>query len=161
MATQTLAGAATQSNASLILALHQRYEAAWEEYNRLDAAHTALPDKKDPERPLAWRYKEGMATNSRESDLIRVALIWQVPVTFEEATILSYHLWSLYDIDTTLSEDEKKALEIGFTNLFDFLVDSLAGKDGLDIDKMGRQFSSGAKLAYDRRRVRTGHVEEA
>lgn len=97
-----------------------------------------------------------MQDNSDETDLIRRLLLWQVPTTDEEATVLAFHLWGLFDQHTELDRDERKALEIGRTNLFDYLV----SEGRADMEKMGQQFATGAMLAWNRRRYRTGLFPE-
>lgn len=143
--------------ASLILALHARYEQAFEEYNQLDEASRGPSEGDENSRMRRRRYDEGMKDSAQETDLIRLSVLWQVPITFEEATVLAFHLWSLDDAATSLTEAEKKGMEVGMNSLFDFLV----CEGCADMNKFGRQFSDGAMLAFQRRRTRTGQVEEA
>ncbi|HVL77879.1 MAG TPA: hypothetical protein VM346_01175 [Sphingomicrobium sp.] len=142
---------------SLILALHARYEAAWDEYNRLDNAKLALDESVEEERRLSFRYDDAMRRNQEEVDALRVAILLQVPSTDEELSILAFHMWSLYDSDSeTASGIEKRALEEGLNSTFDYLV----GEGRCEMDRLGRQFANGASLAFDRRRFRTGQLED-
>ena len=147
--------AVVASTPSLILGLHARYETAWDEHKRLDEGQPRKPeDPRNNEEQLRRYYgcEEGMRNNEQETDLLRAAILWQIPTTDEEATVIAYHLWSLYDPQTTYSDGEKKALEVGLTNLFDYLV----SEGRADMEAMGREFSTGALIAYKHRRYRTG-----
>ncbi len=67
--------------ASPILAMHARYEAAWQEYNRIDTASTAL-DKSDPaDELLGFKYQRAETANNAETDALRQAILYQVPTT--------------------------------------------------------------------------------
>jgi len=137
--------------------MHARYETAWEEYNRIDAAQPSQPkDSTDPDWNPYYRAKRGMQDNNEETTLLRQAILHQVPDTDEELTVLSFHAWGLFDEVTELTDVEKRALEQGLNNIFDYLV----SEGQADMQRTGKQFSSGAMLAFHRRRYRTGLTAE-
>jgi hypothetical protein len=142
---------------SIILDLHARYEAAWAEFNVAEAAQPAKPKNGDsPDFKLYFRLEDGMHRNSRETDALRLAILYQVPATDEEATVLAFHCWGLFDPASSPTKDETHAIEEGLNSIFDYLV----SEGRADMDKMGAQFTHGALIAFDRRRYRTGKVED-
>ena len=138
---------------SALLAMHARYEAAWNEYNRIDAARTALHNA--PDRSLFFGYESGLCDNNRETDLLRHAVLYQVPSTDEELAVLAFHAWGVFDHDQSTEEDNL-ALEQALVSIFDYLV----GENRGDLEKLGPQFSAGAQITVRRRRYRTGLVGE-
>lgn len=145
------------NSGSLILAMHARYEAAWRAYNLTDAAQPSKPkDGRDPNWIHYYRCEAGMAHNSAETELIRLAICYQVPGTDEELTALAFHVSGLADDDYNLTDDERSALAQGLSTMLDYLV-----REGrADMEKLGGQFSAAAMLAFHRCRYRTGVTAE-
>ena len=70
--------------------MHARYEAAWEEYNNIDTAQLKLNDRNEAERCLKFRYSDALKANNAETDALRLAILYQVPTTWQEALVLQY-----------------------------------------------------------------------
>ncbi len=139
----------TPAKPSALLAMHARFEAAWDEYSIVDEAKTALGQKSD--LGLILGYATGLRENNHESELLRHAVLHQVPSTDEELTVLAFHAWGLFDYDQN-TQDDHRALGQALNSIFDYLV----GEGRADEEGMGRQFATGAMLAQNRRRCRTG-----
>ena len=137
---------------SPLLAMHARYEAAWEEYNNIDTAQLKLNDRNEAERCLKFRYSDALKANNAETDALRLAILYQVPTTWQEALVLQYHVHSTADPHSDLTDDEKNALEIGLDTLFDFMCDEVAHGEDDGI------FHRAECIVSDRRRYRTGKV---
>ena len=155
MATTTLQPGAAPANPdapSLILAMHARYEEAWEEYNRVDRDQPKQSDDPGKHHQAA----QGMAENFRETLSLQRAILYQLPTTDEEATVLAHHAWVLFDEHSEISEGDKEALATALTTLFDWFV----AEGRADDEKMGKQFTANAKIAFHRRRARTGKLED-
>lgn len=144
----------TPAAPSVILAMHARYEAAWSEYNRIDAAKTAA--RNDPDSSRSFSYARGLCDNNLETDLLRHAVLFQVPSSDEELAVLAFHAWGVFDHDQSTEEDNL-ALEQALVSIFDYLVGE--GRGG--IKKLGPQFNAGAQIVFHRRRYRTGLIEVA
>ena len=137
---------------SPLLAMHARYEAAWEEYNTVDTAQLKLNDKNEAERCLKFRYSDALKANNAETDALRLAILYQVPTTWQEALVLQYHINSATDLHTLLPEDERRALEVASDTLLDFMCDEV------DHDEEDGIFHRSECIVSDRRRFRTGKV---
>lgn len=137
---------------SPIAAMHARYEATWEEYNRLDEAHTKLDKKDESGRRLDNRYQDGMKASSREADALQMAILYQVPTTWQEALMLQYHVHTAADPHRNMTEDEKFAVETGLDTIFDFMCDEI------DHDEEVSMLQRSECLVSDRRRHRTGKI---
>lgn len=150
------AAAASPIKASLIMSLHARYEAAYEEYNHIEETRPKAPGNSgDPSWYAYARADRGLEENFRETSLLRQMICYQVPSTDEELTVLAFHVWSLFDTPEMLDE-ERRALDQGLNSMFDYLV--CEGR--ADMGKAGSQFATGAMLAWHRRRYRTGLTAE-
>ncbi len=137
---------------STIAAMHARYEATWEEYNRLDEAQTKLDKKDESGRRLGDRYQDGMKASSREADALQMAILYQVPTTWQEALMLQYHVHTAADPRRTMTEDEKLAIETGLDTIFDFMCDEIDHDENVGI--MHRSEC----LVSERRQYRTGKI---
>lgn len=148
-----------QASPSLILALHDRYEQAWQEYHEIDLKKprkaSELPEG---ERSIACINRErGKVESFQETSLIRNTICYQIPTTDEEAAILIHHVWVMIDESSgvyleELSLEEKQSLEQSINSVFIYL----ACRGTVDAAKIGPQFSRHAMLAVKRRRYRTG-----
>lgn len=145
-------GEAAPQPTSLIATLHARYASVWAEHGRADCAATYAP----PDGKVRLWLDRGMEGLLRESDALRLAMLYQVPQTMEEAALLSYHVWSIYDSVAALTADEKLALEAAVTALFDFLMRHGAA----DMNGHGEIFRAGTMLAWKSVRARTGEIDE-
>ena len=157
MASQPIDRLATPASAqlpSVIHAMHSRYEAAWDEYNRADSAKLALTG--DERLRAQFQLDDGMRENATESELLRLSILHQVPTDDAELSVLAFHAWGLFDYDQNTEED-RSALGQALNSIFDYLV----SEGRVDMEKMGKQFTTGVRLAHDRVRFRTGQVDEA
>ncbi|QNN64350.1 hypothetical protein H9L12_08390 [Sphingomonas rhizophila] len=156
MATPNLSNEPKAANyQSLIEAMHERYERAWEEYNRVDEASTALSDKNESERLLQFRYRDAMLQNSGETDALRLAILHQVPTTWVDALILQFHINCITDPNSEMTAEEVKAVSIASDTLFDFMCDEVDHNENVGI------FHRSECIVSERRRLRTGHVAKA
>lgn len=151
-------GSAVVAAPSLILALHARYEEAWDEYNQLDDANGELSsDASTGACAKRFRFDEGMERNSDETSALRLAILHQVPKTRQEALVLAFHVhgWDPTD-GTEYTEAEKKAFTTGLDTLLHFMVEQEQG-GGLN----GFQFNNAAEIVRSHVAYRTGKVGEA
>jgi len=149
--------AATQT--SPILAMHHRYEAAWEEYNRVDVADTALGTSDPADQSLSYWYqtaKTAKTANNAETDALRQAILYQVPATWPEAMILLFHVHSAHGLTDKPSPEEFSATETALDTLLDFIC----CKADQDHEAIGKHFQNGANRVFDKRRYRTGMLED-
>jgi hypothetical protein len=141
----------TTPGASVILAMHARYETSWEEYNRLDEA--VVKSSMDHEGHMRRVHLGNSQQETfRESEALRFAILRQVPSDWREAVILQFHVWGIYDSEQNTPKDHA-AIEVALDHLLDFMCG-----EG-DYGGLGDQFANGEKLARERRRLRTGMVE--
>jgi ribosomal protein S20 len=152
-----MATAPISQPASIIRTLHARFEQANAEYDRTDAAQTALNragDKLD-----ALRLNGALVENQAETDALRRALLLQVPDTWADALILQYHIWLEHDLQASQDEkpadNDQAALTIAMDTLFDFMACEVRA----DHAEIGQSFQNGCNLAHFKRRHRTGVVE--
>jgi hypothetical protein len=141
---------------SLILALHARYEQAWDEYNQLDNAKPGDADPPAPAHSRKIRIEEAMEANQREVDALRQALLYQVPNTSDEALVLACHLHTTFG----LTEDFDKAGDVdrlAFETGLDTLLDFMFGESSFTA---GYQLKQAERIVQSRRRLRTGVTEE-
>ncbi|MEO6248908.1 MAG: hypothetical protein ABIO85_10075 [Sphingomicrobium sp.] len=137
---------------SIILAMHARYEAAWEEYNQIDEQAFALRGEAVGNKLAILHLQDAQKAVSDETDLLRMAILRQVPSTFQEATVMHFHLWTLFDAQQNTA-DEHAAMDVAHDNLFDFMCG-----EG-DNAALGVNFARGEKLARERRQRRSGAAE--
>ena len=142
----------TATAPSPILALHARYEAAWAEYNRIDDARTTLDTQNREDRIVDFRYEEAMAVSGAEANALRVAILYQVPTTWQEAMILQFHIWSVFEPENPGTANEQSAMATAIDTLFDFMCDEIEHED------VEGQFQTGEHLVSQRRRNRTGKL---
>lgn len=145
-----------QSRPSLILALHERFEQSFIEYNYVDRAKLKLTDDGE-ERLLGYRFQEAMQVMTEEGINLQRTILFQVPTTDEELTVLAYHVWNMFDPDADDGQcrEDRQAVGVGLDNLFDYLV----GEGRADMQETGRMFTTGAMLAFERRRFRHAKLE--
>lgn len=154
--TNTALDAIAVSPRSPILAMHLRYEAAWEEYNAIERSEMELT-KDDHAAKL--RHEYASKANNAETDALRLAILYQVPDTYAEAMILQYHIVNGYDLTqgappTKAESTEAEAVKIAIDTLFDFL----ACKNNDDHEALGTSFKHSAMRVFRSRRLRTGDV---
>lgn len=142
---------------SPILALHARYEANEAEYDTIDEAAMRLGNS-DADRGLMHRYKDAMTASERECDALRRAILFQVPDTMAEASVLQFHIHIQYDLVATSTDPgdpDKDALAVAIDTLFDFMASEL----GSEQDAIGPRFKDGAERVRQLRRFRTAELE--
>ena len=140
------------------MALHARYEQAWEEYKSIDTAKSDLPEDGPPSEAHGRKcqLEEAMETNSRETDALRQALLYQVPTTQTEALVLAEHLHTTFGLTDDFNKEgdvDRLAFETGFDTLLDFLF----GESSEVIP--GYNIGQSEKIVQMRRRLRTGITE--
>ena len=104
------------------------------------------------------RYKDAMTASERECDALRRAILFQVPHTMGEASILQFHIYIQYDLvaaSTEPSDPDKDALAVAIDTLFDFMASEL----GSGQDTIGPRFKAGANRVRQLRRFRTAELE--
>ncbi|GHH16128.1 hypothetical protein GCM10008023_19780 [Sphingomonas glacialis] len=147
----------TTAAASLLQALHARFEANNAEYNVIEAARPADHD-------LAERGKIDRATsaNEYEADALRFAILTQVPDSHPDALVLMFHIRLEQDAQAHSavppSNREKSILATAIDTLFDFHACE-SESDDFDYGKLGKQLRTACRDVYDARRYRTGVVE--
>jgi len=146
--------ASTISTASLILALHARWEACQLAITKMEAEE---PDK--PERDgfvEHWaRYhahKRAFDATVTESCTLRQALLFQAPATDEELSVLAYHATSAADSAPGWGEGLGAALTEATSNIFDYLV----SEHRIEMERAGPEFSRDAVTAFQHRHLRNG-----
>ncbi len=149
------APAKSETNSSPILAMQHRYDAAWQEYNRIDVAATALRKDHPDDLSLEFAYRDGMTTNNAETDALRPAILYQVPTTWVEAMVLQFHINIAHDLVDEPSVEDRAALATAMDTLLDFMCCEV----DQDHEALGRQFQTSANMVFDKRRYRTGIVE--
>ena len=163
-ATNVPAGRTVSNSTSFILALHARWEAAWEEYNRMDEAQPRKPER--PREDLeSWqlyhRLEEAMAANQSEVDLLRTTILYQIPADDAELTVLVYHAWGAFSVNPDNPQpEEAKAIEQALISIFDYRV----SEGRADMEALGRQFTAAAMIAFKKVRHRMAvqeHLEAA
>lgn len=143
------------ATASPILAIHARYEAAWEQFNQIDTASTAL-DKSDPaDDLLGFKYQTAETANNAETDALRQAILYQVPTTWPEAMVLLFHIHVASDLTDKPTKEERAATQTALDTLLDFMCCEV----DQDHEALGKHFQVGANIVFDKRRYRTGMVE--
>ena len=143
---------------SLIMALHARYEQAWEEFNRIDEARRPEVGPPGLNRARNVRLEEAKATNNKETDALRRALLYQVPTTAIEALILADHLHTTFGL-TDNFEKEDDPDRLAFETGLDTLLDYLFGETD-DSKIVGRSLRASERNCRHRRRLRTGITEQ-
>jgi len=141
--------------ASPILAMHARYEAAWEQFNQIDTASTALNRKDPADDSLGFKYQTAETANNAETDALRQAILYQVPTTWPEAMVLLYHIHIAFDLTDKPTKEERAATETAIDTLFDFMCCEV----DQDHEALGKHFQTSANIVFDKRRYRTGIVE--
>lgn len=149
------APAKSETACNPILAMHARYEAAGQEYNRIDLAATKL-GKDEADLTLRFHYQKAQRANNAEVDALRQAILYQVPATWPEAMILLFHIHIAFDLTDKPTEEETAATETAIDTLFDFMCCEVEQ----DHEQIGSQFQTSANLVFSKRRYRTGTLED-
>ncbi|MCR5872279.1 MULTISPECIES: hypothetical protein [unclassified Sphingomonas] len=140
---------------SPLMALHQRWEQTQAEYSAIEDAERALP-KGDTER---FALERAMKASCREANAVANATLFQVPMTWAEAMVLQYHALNAYDLLSSNEggkELEWDTVETALEAVFDFMACELPDDHGT----IGTAFQEGANRVFQRRRLRTGVVED-
>jgi hypothetical protein len=147
---------ATQA-ASLIAALHARYEATQSEYATIDLADTPQA-KQRQNSPDVQHFDTALLTSEREADALRNVILYQVPDSWSDALILQYHIVVAHDAHAAASkpkEEDSERLQIAIDTLFDFMCTEVRA----DAGEIGATFKDAAASVFRARRLRTGVVE--
>lgn len=145
----------TPETLSPILSMHARYEANMAEYAVTEKAEYDARKARDDD---ANAFERALQTLCREADALRAAILYQVPDTWAEATILQFHITNAYDMIATADAapgDDAIALSVAIDTLFDFMCCEVQQ----DHSEVGPSFSDGAIRVHFARRRRTGVVE--
>jgi hypothetical protein len=144
-----------------IMALHRRYEETQDEYLIIEQAEAAERQRiagRDDLEGLAESYKRGMKSLAVESDVLRTAILYQVPDTWPEAMVLQFHITGAFDMQVASDTPDEKdwvALQLAIDALFDFMCCEVTH----DPEAIGSSFKNDAIRVYNQRRHRTGMVE--
>jgi hypothetical protein len=147
---------------SLILAMHDRYEQSWIDYNRLDRAACNLHKAEPPSDEWSFRcsLEQGRNLLSSEKMALTTALCQLMPSTWQEALVLAFHLHTLDPIETNLTDAEKQAFTVGSEALLDFMFSGIDTKGVPGAVEPG-QLVDAAGLVMHRRRMRRAQLAEA
>jgi hypothetical protein len=146
----------TTQTASVIRAMHARYEQCSAEYNRIDAEEARL--RRGGESLTALHLDTAMHHNRIESDTLRQAILMQVPDSWPDALILQFHVWVEQDAQAAadqVSEGERNVLSIAMDTLLDFMACEVQA----DHAEIGNDFQQARNMVHFKRRYRTGEVE--
>lgn len=143
--------------ASLIAALHARYEATQTEYATIERADT--PQAKQRQNTShVQHFDTALLTSEREADALRNVILYQVPDSWSDALILQYHIAVAYDAHAAAAkpkEEDSERLQIAIDTLFDFMCTEVRA----DAGEIGATFKDAAASVFRARRLRTGVVE--
>lgn len=133
---------------SVILALHARNREAWDSHDRLDQASIK------GESGDGLNLQRGMEAIAREAEALREAIMYQLPTTDEELSILAYHTWATFETDNaSTTERERQATDAALQAMFNYLASS--GR--VDVEKLG--IATSATIVRDGCSARAGKVE--
>jgi hypothetical protein len=138
---------------TIIPTLHRRYERTMAEYLVIEAAENAAKDEIEKAG-----FRRACQDSVRETEALRLAILYQVPTDLTDAAILQFHVTCAYDMAISCEdqpEAEREALTTAIDTLFDFLCCELK----MDHEHVGLSFKDGAIRAHFNRRHRTGLVE--
>ena len=144
---------------SPLLVMHERYEAAWSAYAKIEAAENELDDSDQDRETLKSRYEDARKKIVAETDTLRVAILHQVPMSWADALILQYHAWCMADVLEGINsrpEDMREALLVGMETLFDFMAAEVAD---VDQEAIGPMIKGQTMLAWNRCRTRAAELE--
>lgn len=140
-------------------AMHDRYEAAWKADAKIEAAENELVDGDPTSETLKFRYEDARKKIGAETDALRVAILYQVPLCWADALILQFHIWAVADVlesSDIRPDDEREALLVGMETLFDFMA---AEVTDVDHEAIGPMFKGQTMLAWNRCRTRAAELE--
>jgi hypothetical protein len=135
----------------LILSMHARYEAAGEEYDRLEAAAWQLNTSADHDN-RRFAYKDALQSLEAESNDLRAAVLHQVPSTWIEALVLQYHI--AIQFGGVVGPDAKQYETDTFEGALTTMLGFLAAEAGTDHAALGPRLRQSVDLARKRRRIR-------
>lgn len=144
---------------SPLLVMHERYEAAWSADAKIEAAENELDDSDQGNETLKFQYEEARKKIGAETDTLRIAILYQVPMSWADALILQYHAWGMADLLESMDsrhDDMREALLVGMETLFDFMA---AEVDDVDHEAIGPMFKGQTMLAWYRCRTRAAELE--
>lgn len=156
----TTTPAAFPDPTSPIQVMHAQYERAWEAYNQLDNARLVLTEEPD-DRRLDSLYEDAMGAANEATDALRVAILHQVPMDWTDAMLLQFHINCMCDLERSsvdaVMEHDKSALAIALDTIFDFMA---CENQSVDHEGIGKQFHGATLCVFNRRRRRTGILED-
>ena len=142
-----------------IAVMHARYEAAWAEDHRLEAAESGLDDASQSDRTRKYQCEDARKTIYQETNALRLAILYQVPTSWADALVVQFHVWGLADIMLSTGDrphEDDQALHVAIATLFDFMGCQLTD---IDHEAIGPMFKDGTMLAWDRGRARAADLE--
>lgn len=144
---------------STIRAIHARYEAVNQEYCKIDDCLSGLSGNDVLTEKM--RLRNALDASLAERDALRLAILRQVPDSWIDAMILTYHIYNVHDLIDGSEPDartpgEKEALAIAIDTLFDFMACEVDANH----EEIGPSFQESAIYAYQRRRLRTGVTDD-
>jgi hypothetical protein len=143
--------------ASLIAALHARYEATQSEYATIERADTPQA-KQRQNSPDVQHFDAALLASEREADALRNVILYQVPDSWSDALILQYHIVVAQDAHAAAAKPKEEGgerLQIAIDTLFDFMCTEVRA----DAGEIGATFKDAAASVFRARRLRTGVVE--
>jgi hypothetical protein len=148
-------GNLNQPAPSVLMAMHQRYEATMVEYLAIEAAWNTACKENDDQR---HQLERSCQSSCRETDALRLAILHQVPADLREAAVLQFHIANAFDLMAGCEDfptNEQEALTTAIETLFDFMCCELKH----DHEQIGLAFKDEAVRAFFDRRHRTGEME--
>lgn len=144
---------------SPLLVMHERYEAAWSADMKIEAAENDLDDNDPDSATIKFRYEDARKKISAETDTLRIAILYQVPMSWADALVLQFHVWGMADLlesSDARPTDMREALLVGMETLFDFMAAEVAD---VDHEAIGAMFKGQTMLAWHRCRTRAAELE--
>jgi hypothetical protein len=135
------------SEKSLIVAMHAQWERAWATHNLNDEKGVGR-SASDGER---MKRDRAMETCFREATHLQLAILYQVPHSHLDVTILQFHIQSLTDgVDArrSVTRKESAALSVAVDSVFEFLASAID-------ERIGYGFESAAEFIRIAREYRT------
>lgn len=149
-----MATAVQTTSASLLLALHARFEANNCEYAKIESARVAEDDFTE-----LGKIARATSLSEAEADALRFAILTQIPDSHEDAIVLMFHIRLEQDAQAhsaiPASDRDKSILATAIDTLFDFQ----ACQSQFDHGEIGKQLQAACNDAFYARRYRTGVME--
>jgi hypothetical protein len=145
--------------ASVIAAMHHRYEVLDRQYNATDrASNGAAEDRRS-------RLYEALQDMQRETDALRVAILRQRLADHQDLAIFAFHLHNATDMIAAIGPDEMKVGDQELLDLVNYaaetIFDYVVGEGFGDMERLGASFHSAAMRCHERRQDREGLPPES